>query len=143
LGDDIIAEQRGGVIADRGGAGRGFDPKGIDDIGIPVAAARALGLVEIQQGLLERLAGPGHLAPGKVVERVSEFLQIHRFHLGLDDEPGHRIEIDAHYFAAEAQSFHNGGAAAHKGIEDHLALGIGIVAVVAIELGHDVGAGRL
>src|SRR5205823_2960198 len=82
--------------------------------------------------------GPCDLAGGKAVEGSIEFANGDWFDLGLYDEPGNGVKIDAGDGAAEPESLDDRGAAAHKRVEDGFAFCVRIVGVVFVELSHDV-----
>lgn len=140
LRDEIIGKERDLLAAIQTRANRRLDPERVDDVGVGVATARALGLVLFEQGLAHRFAAPRDAPFRESVERGAQCVHVHWLDFGLDDEPRDGIEVNARDLASQAQRFDDGRAAAHKRVEDEFAVGVGVVGVVAIKFRHNVGA---
>lgn len=140
LRDEIIEKERNLLAAIQTRANRGFDPERVDDVGVGVATARALGLVLFEQGLAHRFAAPRDVPLRESVERGAQCVNVHRFDFALDDEPRDGIEVNARDLTSQTQGFDNSRAAAHKRIEDKSAVRVRVICVVAIKFRHNVGA---
>ena len=98
------------------------------------------GLVETKQCFSQRSpAVPCNGPSGQALQGGLQLIQIDRLNLRLDDEPGHRIEINAGDATAQPQRLHDRGTASHEGIKNDCVLRVRIVAVILIELRHQIG----